>query len=114
MYFFVGSGRMSLADMRKELKELRKSAKENMPVSRMKKGDIAAELERLRGRRETTPAPAAIPTAGSKKMAPKAENVKKSKEKEHPVAPAAEPKKKKGMSKAALMALLNEMSSDEE
>ena len=106
---------MSLADMRKELKELRKSAKENMPVSRMKKGDIAAELERLRGRRETTPAPAAIPTAASKKMAPKAENVKKSKEKEHPVAPAAEPKKKSGGMKAKLAKMLEMMeSSDEE
>ena len=104
-------GRMSLADMRKELKDLRKSAKENMPVSRMKKGDISAELERLRGMRETTTAPAAVPSTSPRKMASKCATVKESKMKEHPIAPE---KKKKGMSKSTLMALLNEMSSDEE
>lgn len=39
---------MSLADLRKELKELRKKAMPT-PVSRMKKADCAAELARLRG-----------------------------------------------------------------
>lgn len=39
---------MSLADLRKELKELRKKAMP-IPVSRMKKADCAAELARLRG-----------------------------------------------------------------
>ena len=106
---------MSVADMRKELKELRKASKEHMPVSKMKKGDIAAELEKLKAKRETTPAPAAVPSAAPRKMVAKAANVKESKAKEHPVAPAAAEKKKKGMSKSALMALLNEMSdSDEE
>jgi hypothetical protein len=39
---------MSLVDLRKELKELRKKAMPT-PVSRMKKADCAAELARLRG-----------------------------------------------------------------
>jgi hypothetical protein len=42
---------MSLAEMRKELKELRKKAMP-VPVSRMKKETVAAELERLRGKEE--------------------------------------------------------------
>lgn len=39
---------MSLADLRKELKDLRKKSMPT-PVSRMKKTDCAAEIERLRG-----------------------------------------------------------------
>jgi hypothetical protein len=39
---------MSLADLRKELKELRKKAMPT-PVSRMKKADCASELARLKG-----------------------------------------------------------------
>lgn len=39
---------MSVADLRKELKELRKSAMPT-PVSRMKKTDVAREIERLKG-----------------------------------------------------------------
>jgi hypothetical protein len=39
---------MTLADLRKELKDLRKKAMPT-PVSRMKKGDVAAELEKLKG-----------------------------------------------------------------
>jgi hypothetical protein len=42
---------MSLSDLRKELKDLRKKAMP-IPVSRMKKGDVAAELARLRGKEE--------------------------------------------------------------
>lgn len=38
---------MSLADLRKELKELRKSAMPT-PVSRMKKTDVAREIERVK------------------------------------------------------------------
>ena len=43
---------MTLAEMRKELKELRKKAMP-VPVSRMKKTDVASELERLRGKEES-------------------------------------------------------------
>lgn len=39
---------MSLSDLRKELKDMRKSAMP-VPVSRMKKTDVARELERLKG-----------------------------------------------------------------
>jgi len=39
---------MSLSDLRKELKDLRKAAMPT-PVSRMKKTDVARELERLKG-----------------------------------------------------------------
>jgi hypothetical protein len=39
---------MSLADLRKELKDMRKSMTP-VPVSRMKKTDVARELERLKG-----------------------------------------------------------------
>lgn len=37
---------MSLADLRKELREVRKSVVR--PVSKMKKGDCIAELERMK------------------------------------------------------------------
>ena len=39
---------MSLADLRKELKDMRKSMTP-VPVSRMKKTDVARELERMKG-----------------------------------------------------------------
>ena len=42
---------MTLADLRKELKELRKKAMP-VPVSRMKKETVMAELDRLRGKEE--------------------------------------------------------------
>ena len=43
---------MSLADLRKELKSLRKSAMPT-PVSRMKKTDVATEIARLKGLHHT-------------------------------------------------------------
>ena len=43
---------MSLAELRKELKNLRKSAMP-VPVSRMKKTDVVRELERLKGLHHT-------------------------------------------------------------
>ena len=48
--FFLreNKNQMTLADLRKELKDLRKKAMPT-PVSRMKKGDVAAELEKLKG-----------------------------------------------------------------
>ena len=57
---------MTLADMRKELKDMRKKAMP-VPVSRMKKGDVAAELERLRGKEA-----AAVPAVMVKEEVPKA------------------------------------------
>lgn len=65
---------MSLAEMRKELRDMRKEFVK--PVSRMKKGDISNEINALRERRETTPAPAATPSAPPKGMKADVEKVK--------------------------------------
>ena len=75
----------SLKEMRDELRALRKDAVK--PVSKMRKADIAAEVERLRERREETPPVAATGGAKTKQMAPATESVKKAKEKEFPVKP---------------------------
>ena len=106
----------SLSDMRKQLRELRKEHVK--PVSRMKKGDITSELERLQKMREETPAAAAVPSAKSRPQHSAVETVKKAKEAEFPVRPAkkatvAAPAKAK-MTKAQMRALIDEMSSDEE
>lgn len=65
---------MSLADLRKELKEMRKKM-HPVPVSRMKKGDVAAELARLRGKEEVA-VKEAVKDA-PKKVAKKVEAVQK-------------------------------------
>ena len=83
----------SLAEMRKELRDLRKESG-HRPISKMKKGDVAKELERLREMRETTAPVASTHGATPRKMAPRAEHVHESKEMEHPVKPVAEPKAK--------------------
>ena len=59
---------MSLAEMRKELKELRKKAMP-VPVSRMKKETVMAELDRLRGKEE-------VAVKAAVKEAPKAVKTK--------------------------------------
>ena len=112
----------SLAEMRAQLKALRKEAKEYAPISRMKKGDIAAQIERLRGHREETPASAAVPSAGKKVSKAAVESIKEAKMKEFPVKPSkgepkekpAPPAKKPKMSKADMLKMISEMSSDEE
>lgn len=80
--------------MRAELKELRKASSTIKPISKMKKSDIAIELEKLRGVRETTPPSDATKAVSTKKMEPKIADVKVAKEKEFPVAPASGSKKK--------------------
>ena len=70
---------MTLADLRKELKDLRKKAMPT-PVSRMKKGDVAAELERLRGKEETAVKEAV--KEAPKKVVKKVEAVQKKAHKE--------------------------------
>jgi len=92
---------MSLKDMRDELRALRKESVK--PVSRMKKGDIAMELERLRGKREDTPPVASTVGAKPKKMAAKIDDIKVSKEKEFPVKPVDE-KKKNGKKSSGMAA----------
>ena len=86
---------MSLKEMRDELRALRKESVK--PVSRMRKGDICAELERLRGKREETPPVAAVQGhKAPKKMVAVESNVKVAKEKGFPVKPMEESKKKTG------------------
>jgi len=76
---------MTLADLRKELKELRKKAMPT-PVSRMKKGDVAAELERLRGKEENLVKTVLAEEAVPKKAVKKVEAVQKTAHKEQDVA----------------------------
>jgi len=79
---------MSLADLRKELKSLRKETMPT-PVSRMKKTEVAMELERLRGLgrgsakkvEETPSAPAALEKVAKKVVEKKVEEKKVVKEK---------------------------------
>ena len=79
-----------LASLRAELRELRKTHVK--PVSRMKKGDISVELEKLRGMRETTPAVAAVPSAPPKVLKAAVETIKEAKKKEFPVKPGKDTK----------------------
>lgn len=67
---------MTLAELRKELKDLRKKAMPT-PVSRMKKGDVAAELERLRGKEEVAVKAVMKEEAVPKKVVKKVEAVHK-------------------------------------
>lgn len=88
----VNHEKKSAAELRAELRELRKS--QVKPVSRMKMGDISAEIEKLRGAREETPLPAAAPSSASKKkMMSAVESVKEAKMMEFPQTPLASGKK---------------------
>jgi len=80
--------------MRDELRALRKESVK--PVSRMKKMDIASELERLRDKRESLPPVASTVATKAKKVEAKIADVKVSKEHEFPVKPVAEEKKRVG------------------
>jgi hypothetical protein len=87
---------MSLSDLRKELKDLRKKAMPT-PVSRMKKADCAAELEKLRGKREETPPVASVGGEKKpKKMVGSVADVKEAKAKEFPQKPVESSVAKKG------------------
>jgi hypothetical protein len=122
---------MSLKDMRDELRALRKESMK--PVSRMKKADCLAELEKLKGKRETVPPVASTEGVKPKKMEAKIADVKVAKEHEFPTKPVDSEKKKGGkkssgmaVGKSAvadgsakkskmerLMAMIDEMSDDE-
>ena len=111
-----------LKAMREELRRLRKEHQK--PVSRMKKADISAEIEKMKVRREEIPPVASTEGAKPKKVAPAVESVKMAKAKEFPIMPSsgkaekapkvmAEKKKPNKMNR--LMKMLEEMSdSDEE
>lgn len=86
----------SAKDLRDELRKLRKESATHRPVSKMRVVDIAAEIERLKGKREETPGVAATPAHKEpKKMMAKVSDVKEAKSKEFPVAPS-DSKKKSG------------------
>jgi len=78
----------SLAEMRKELRELRKESVK--PVSRLRKADVSAELERLRNKTETTPLVAATPRTPAKKVKSAVEDIKDAKEAQFPMKPSPE------------------------
>lgn len=84
----------SAKEMRDELRMLRKDAVK--PVSKMRKGDISAEIERLRAGREETPAAAAVPSAPLKKSMSAVESIKEAKKMEFPQKPSATMKKSSG------------------
>lgn len=46
----------SIADLRAELKVMRESHPDHMPVSKMKKADVSGAIERMKHLTETTPA----------------------------------------------------------
>lgn len=118
----------SSAELRSELRALRKEHVK--PISRMRVGDISAEIQKLKVMREETPAPAAVPSVAPQKYKAAVETVKEAKKAEFPVMPAgkseaksegkakaskapkAEPEKKK-MDKKAMMAKLMAMMEDD-
>jgi hypothetical protein len=73
---------MSLSDLRKELKELRKSAMPT-PVSKMRKADVSRELERLKGLHSKEEKKVEAVMEKEKVAKPIVEKVKKVQEKEH-------------------------------
>lgn len=89
---------MSLKDMRAELRALRKESVK--PISRMRKGDISSEIERLKATREDTPAAAAVPSAPLKVSKAAVETIKKAKSSGFPVKPDATATKKKAATAA--------------
>ena len=85
---------MSLSDLRKELKNLRKEAMPT-PVSRMKKTEVAMELERLRGLGRGSKSVAAVEVPSAPAALEKvAKKVVEKKVEEKPKAPKAEKPKK--------------------
>jgi|APFre7841882654_1041346.scaffolds.fasta_scaffold91642_2 hypothetical protein len=72
-------------ELKDELRALRKESQK--PVSRMRVADISAEIQRLKGHREETPAPAALPSGVAKKSRASVESLKEAKESEFPMKP---------------------------
>jgi len=87
----------SAAELRKELKELRKSHPEHAPVSKMRKSDVSDMIQKMKMRLEETPPVAAVKSADSKTYKSAVTSVKKAKETEFPLeihADAPAPSKK--------------------
>ena len=79
-----------LKSMREELRRLRKDSIK--APSRMKKADIASEIERLKNKREETPAVASTKGATVKASKSAVESVKEAKASEFPVSPVEKKK----------------------
>jgi hypothetical protein len=76
----------SLAEMRNELRDLRKAHPEHKPVSKMRKADISSMIQKLKVHREETPSVATASVSGPKVYKSASESVKKAKEEEFPLA----------------------------
>jgi hypothetical protein len=90
-------GMSDLKSMREELRALRKDHVK--PVSRMRKGDISSELNRLREMREETPAVASYSNVKAPREVSSVESIREAKASEFPVEPE---RAKKQMPKAAV------------
>ena len=101
---------MSAADLKKELKALRKEHPDYTPVSKMKKGDVSALIQRLKAGREETPnvvatgaqmpQVATVDAPAVKKMAKKPAKAEAKKPAKAEAPPVAVVEKKKVMAKA--------------
>ena len=78
----------SAAELRKELKELRKTHPDHMPVSKMHKKDVSETIERMRSRLETSASIAQDSSPAKKPAKASVESVKEAKAAEFPTAPA--------------------------
>ena len=74
----------SASELRAELKEMRKSHPEHMPVSKMKKSDVSDLIQRMKLRLEETPPVAAVKSAPSKVYKSAVESVKTARASEFP------------------------------
>jgi uncharacterized membrane protein len=98
----------SASELRAELKEMRKSHPEHMPVSKMKKSDVSDLIQKMKLRLEETPPVATVKSVPSKMYKSAVESVKTAKASEFPTeihshaeppakhskkAPATKPKK---------------------
>jgi hypothetical protein len=83
---------MSAAELRAELKALRKEHPDHAPVSKMKKKDVSDLIQRLKMGREETPLPAATGGAPPKMYESAVESIKKAKASEFPLAHVGEKK----------------------
>jgi Tfp pilus assembly protein PilV len=86
---------MSASELRAELKALRKEHPDHAPVSRMKKNDVSALIQRMKAGREETPPVASITSAPAKTYKSAVTSVKEAKAAEFPLehVEASAPKK---------------------
>jgi hypothetical protein len=78
----------SAAELKAELRALRKDHVK--PVSRMRVADIASEIQNLKGKREETPAVAAVPSVSLKKSESAVKSIKEAQSERFPVKPVSE------------------------